>query len=332
VPLFKTNCFYDKFETQSFYACLIDMKKENTPPENGKKHNSSLHVLAKEGQIIRQNNAENGRQRTGLRGSEIWARFLIGLYDLRSSARYARDFHLEGIGYKKQILTFSKVSILLIIMFFVFVESVDFDFKSTNFGSEKNKIVEKTHSKHASNRQAKPSDAKMKTSQTTALSDMSFDLSPASLKDLPEISTKAYIERFSAIAVSEMDRSGVPASISMAQAIVESRSGNSVLARRNNNFFGIKCFSKMCPKGHCSNFTDDHHKDFFRTYKNQEQSWQDHSDFLMKHRYRVLKKFGKNYKAWARGLRDFGYATDPNYDRKLISVIEKYGLDKLDDL
>ena len=129
-----------------------------------------------------------------------------------------------------------------------------------------------------------------------------------------------------------MDKFGIPASITMAQAIIESRSGKSVLAVKNNNHFGIKCFSKSCPNGHCSNYTDDHHKDFFRKYANSTDSWREHSQFLMKGRYHELLKFGKNYKVWAKGLRDFGYATDHDYDKKLISVVERYELNKLDDL
>ncbi len=165
--------------------------------------------------------------------------------------------------------------------------------------------------------------------QTTS---MSFDLSPASPEDLREQSVKGYIERYSKVAVAEMDKFGIPASITMAQAIVESRSGNSVLAVKNNNHFGIKCFSKSCPKGHCTCFTDDHHKDFFFVYKSAAESFRAHSHFLMKYRYRDLLNYGKNYRVWAKGLRDFGYATDKNYDKKLISVIERYELFKLDDL
>lgn len=161
---------------------------------------------------------------------------------------------------------------------------------------------------------------------------MSFDLAPAAPEELRAQNVKAYIERFSKIAVAEMDKFGIPASVSMAQAIIESRSGTSVLAIRNNNHFGIKCFSKTCAKGHCTCYTDDHHKDFFRKYANPTDSWREHSQFLMKYRYRELLKYGKNYRVWAKGLRDFGYATDQNYDKKLIAIIERYELNKLDDL
>lgn len=158
------------------------------------------------------------------------------------------------------------------------------------------------------------------------------EMAPAATHELQDNSVAGYIERFTALAVAEMDRTGIPASISMAQAIIESRAGSSKLAQRNNNHFGIKCFSKSCPKGHCSNYNDDHHKDFFRMYASPEVSWQEHSQFLLKNRYKSLLKYGRNYRVWAEGLRNFGYATDPNYDKKLVAVIEKYKLYRLDDL
>lgn len=175
-------------------------------------------------------------------------------------------------------------------------------------------------------------DGEKKNSSTESSSKPNFNISPASPEELRETNVKGFIEQYSKIAVAEMDKFGIPASISMAQAIVESRSGTSVLAARNNNHFGIKCFSKSCPKGHCSNYTDDSHKDFFRKYANATDSWREHSQFLMKYRYRDLLKYGKNYRVWAKGLREFGYATDKNYDKKLISIIERYELFKLDDL
>ncbi|MBU6342692.1 MAG: glucosaminidase domain-containing protein, partial [Bacteroidetes bacterium] len=98
----------------------------------------------------------------------------------------------------------------------------------------------------------------------------------------------------------------------------------------NNNHFGIKCFSRKCKKGHCSNFTDDTHKDFFRIFNNPWESWRAHSQMISSGRYAKLKKFGFDYKRWARGLQSIGYATDPNYADKLIGVIEKYELNRYD--
>lgn len=169
-------------------------------------------------------------------------------------------------------------------------------------------------------------------SENSIESNISYDLAPASVSELKESNAKAYIERFSKVAVAEMDKFGIPASVTMAQAIIESRSGTSVLAVRNNNHFGIKCFSKTCSSSHCSRHTDDSHKDFFIKYKDGAESFRAHSEFLMKYRYRELLKQGKNYKAWAKGLKEFGYATDQAYDKKIIAVIERYELNKLDDL
>ena len=161
---------------------------------------------------------------------------------------------------------------------------------------------------------------------------MSYDLTPASSEELSEEQVRSYINRYSKVAISEMDKHGIPASITMAQAIIESRAGMSVLAQKNGNHFGIKCFLRNCPSGHCTNYTDDNHKDFFRKYSNSWESFKDHSSLLMRGRFRGLTKYGKNYRAWAAGLRQFGYATDHTYDRKLVTIIERYQLYKLDDL
>jgi flagellum-specific peptidoglycan hydrolase FlgJ len=215
-----------------------------------------------------------------------------------------------------------KVCIIVIIMLFILKEDIAFNFKMGNFASE-NSIEEKTHT---TNKQKKS------IATPASLGSVVNDFAPAAPEELREVQVRQYIEHFSETAVGEMDKFGIPASISMAQAIIESRSGTSTLATRNNNHFGVKCFSKTCPEGHCNNFTDDHHKDFFRKYPGPWESWREHSQFLMKNSYRRLLKHGKNYRAWAVGLREIGYATDPTYDKKLISVIERYDLYKLDDL
>ena len=92
----------------------------------------------------------------------------------------------------------------------------------------------------------------------------------------------------------------------------------------------MKCFSRKCKKGHCSNFTDDSHKDFFRIYKNSWSSYRAHSKLLQGKRYRHLKRYGKDYKKWAFGLRKAGYATDKKYAEKLIAIIEAMHLDEFD--
>ncbi|CAH1002639.1 hypothetical protein LEM8419_03511 [Neolewinella maritima] len=144
---------------------------------------------------------------------------------------------------------------------------------------------------------------------------------------------RAYVKRFQATAIKEMELFGIPASISMAQGLLESGAGTSTLARKSRNNFGIKCFSKTCGKGHCTNHNDDHHKDFFRIYASDWESWRDHSKCLAeKDRYRSLFKLDPNdYERWAKGLSKAGYATDPNYPTKLIRLIERLRLFELDE-
>ncbi len=153
---------------------------------------------------------------------------------------------------------------------------------------------------------------------------------PVEASELMSEQTRDYVERFHDIAVSEMKKFGIPASISLAQGLIESRAGASKLAVKNNNHFGIKCFKKNCPKGHCSNFEDDHHKDFFRKFKNPWESWRAHSQLLASGRYAKLKKYGRDYRKWAYGLKSVGYATDRTYAEKLIGVIERYELYRYD--
>jgi hypothetical protein len=156
------------------------------------------------------------------------------------------------------------------------------------------------------------------------------DAAPVSPKYLTDEMTNDYVGRFSKIAVAEMEKYGVPASISLAQGLIESRAGTSKLAVSNNNHFGIKCFSRRCKKGHCSNFTDDTHKDFFRKFAAPWDSWREHSRMISTGRYARLKKHGRDFRGWATGLKQLGYATDAKYDIKLIGMIEKHELWKYD--
>lgn len=131
-----------------------------------------------------------------------------------------------------------------------------------------------------------------------------------------------YVDRFAEVAQKEMEKYGIPASITLAQGLLESNAGESRLATRNNNHFGIKCFSRSCKKGHCTNFTDDSHKDFFRKYNNTWESYRGHSYLLSADRYKSLYKLSSSdYKGWARGLKKAGYATDKYYAEKLINLI-----------
>lgn len=138
-----------------------------------------------------------------------------------------------------------------------------------------------------------------------------------------------YIERYAALAVQEMYRSGVPASITLAQGLLESRYGQSELALKANNHFGIKCHNWNGPKMH---YDDDRKGECFRKYGSAEESFRDHSDFLrFRDRYRFLFDLDPaDYEGWARGLKKAGYATDPKYPQKLIGLIEEYELHKYD--
>ena len=139
-----------------------------------------------------------------------------------------------------------------------------------------------------------------------------------------------YIEKYAAIAVAEMYRSGVPASITLAQGLLESGYGRSELALKSNNHFGIKCHNGW--QGGKVYHDDDAKGECFRKYDNPEESYRDHSDFLRyRDRYKFLFDYKiTDYKSWAFGLKKAGYATDPNYPHKLITLIEEYKLHQYD--
>lgn len=140
-----------------------------------------------------------------------------------------------------------------------------------------------------------------------------------------------YIQRYKGLAMSEMKRSGVPASITLAQGMLESDYGRSSLARMANNHFGIKCHNDW--KGQTMRQHDDRRNECFRKYQKAEDSFYDHSDFLRStSRYSFLFDLDpKNYKAWAHGLRKAGYATNPDYANLLIRKIEENKLYTYDD-
>lgn len=141
-----------------------------------------------------------------------------------------------------------------------------------------------------------------------------------------------YIEHFASLAVEEMYRSGVPASITLAQGLLESRYGLSELAVKGNNHFGIKCHNTW--EGKRMYYDDDSKGECFRKYSSPEESFHDHSDFLRyRDRYRFLFDLETtDYKGWAHGLKKAGYATDPAYPSKLIRLIEDYRLYEYDTL
>ena len=138
-----------------------------------------------------------------------------------------------------------------------------------------------------------------------------------------------YINKYKAIAVEQMELHGIPASITLAQGLLESGAGSSELAKKSNNHFGIKCGSNWFGPTH-THF-DDGRNECFRTYDNARASYEDHSQFLKKERYaRLFRLSILDYKGWARGLKACGYATSPTYADRLIQIIELYELNKLD--
>ena len=139
-----------------------------------------------------------------------------------------------------------------------------------------------------------------------------------------------YIARYSGMAVEQMKQYGIPASITLAQGLLESDAGRSSLATKCNNHFGIKCHSDWT--GRKIYHDDDERQECFRCYSDAADSYRDHSLFLVNGaRYQSLFKLGTtDYKGWARGLKAAGYATSPTYADKLIELIERYGLDRYD--
>ncbi len=139
-----------------------------------------------------------------------------------------------------------------------------------------------------------------------------------------------YIYRYAQIAKEEMLQYGIPASITLAQGILESGAGRGDLSNKANNHFGIKCHSSW--QGERVYHDDDTAQECFRKYKDPKYSYRDHSLFLTgRGRYASLFNLGKDdYKGWARGLKKAGYATDPKYPNKLISIIERYDLQEYD--
>lgn len=170
-------------------------------------------------------------------------------------------------------------------------------------------------------------------------SNLTFILSPsyAKRKNVPDriVAHKIehcldYVRRYAGEAQQEMRDHGIPASITLAQGLLESNAGDSRLSRESNNHFGIKCRSK-CRGCTCRNYTDDDIYDMFRVFEQPLESYQEHTKLLTSKRYRHLLKLGRrNYKDWAYGLKKAGYATDKRYAEKLIQIIETLRLDRYD--
>lgn len=152
----------------------------------------------------------------------------------------------------------------------------------------------------------------------------------ASAQNTRNRSYEEYIHKYREVAVEEMRLYRIPASITLAQGLLESGAGKSELARKSNNHFGIKCGSSW--SGPSVRHDDDARNECFRAYRHAKESYRDHSKFLSTStRYASLFRLQvTDYKGWARGLKKAGYATDPRYADRLINIIELYGLDKYD--
>lgn len=153
-----------------------------------------------------------------------------------------------------------------------------------------------------------------------------YNLSPKSLDELKGSVTIDYIKKYAQIAKKEQARTGVLASITLGQAIIESNSGRSILTKKFNNHFGIKA------KGNqpYAVYADDTPTDKFRTFRTDEESFIAHSNLLINDRYSIMSKC-KDYTCAAFAVKSLGYASDPKYSSKLIAVIEKYKLYEMDE-
>lgn len=267
------------------------------------------------------------------------------------------QIYFRRISLSKRILKFKRlfkwssknnIKLGLIILFSIFLLKNDLSFQF-NLNTVKNKVMasealeEFSFIKPISNLFESNSEISMNTAINENLSNdysnmtyqkKSKNASSSTNPGLGKINKQRnYVKRFSEVARSEMRKYGIPASITLAQGLIESNAGDSRLSNENSNHFGIKCFSKKCKKRHCSNFTDDSHKDFFRIYGTAWESYRAHSLMLGGKRYKHLKKLKKSdYKAWAHGLKKAGYATDKHYAEKLIYIIEEMELYQYDDL
>lgn len=145
-----------------------------------------------------------------------------------------------------------------------------------------------------------------------------------------QLTKKEYVELWRSTAIQQMVQNKIPASITLAQGILESGSGNSTLATKGRNHFGIKCGTDW--KGQTMSVDDDQKNECFRVYNSAEESYVDHSLFLKsKNRYSTLFTLEQtDYKSWAKGLKDAGYATNPKYPEMLIEIIEDLKLYELD--
>jgi len=156
----------------------------------------------------------------------------------------------------------------------------------------------------------------------------SYSTKQASTIQLNEVAVEAYIKRFTKVALVEMNKFGVPASIKMGQAILASHAGKNSLAQQYNNHFATTCNGGA----NCQDIRIGNQTAMVNTYQSAWESWRSHSQLLSSSTYAHLKAYNKNYKKWAKGLESAGYGNANNYSQQLIQVIEMYQLYKLDNL
>ncbi|MEA1785789.1 glucosaminidase domain-containing protein [Arenibacter sp. GZD96] len=196
----------------------------------------------------------------------------------------------------------------------------------TGCGSKKKIAAKRKSSTTQTIVQSKPSEG----SNTAHDSDYLLPVDTGKFVKFPIASVEEYIETFAEIAQFEMKAYGIPASITLAQGILESGAGRSNLVQRTNNHFGIKCHTGW--NGDFDYHDDDEKGECFRKYNHPMYSFRDHSEFLSSRaRYAFLFDLASDdYHGWAKGLSKAGYATDKRYPQKLISFIEQYKLDRYD--
>ena len=161
-------------------------------------------------------------------------------------------------------------------------------------------------------------------SETTSMN-VANNLLPSAAFVLDDDANLIYIERFKEIAQTEMKRFGIPASVKMGQAILESQAGKTDLAKSLNNHFNLKC--GVLTAGTCTETTDGMYKQFDSAW----ESWRAHSEYMTSGKFKTLKQSGHNYKVWANNLKALYYNSDRQYSEKLIHVIERYNLVSLDE-
>lgn len=212
-----------------------------------------------------------------------------------------------------------KINLMLIIVAAVFI---------TSCSSRKRVASQKSVKKTEKHEKVKKSEGKVVETKTTSKRKVAPPKKKIVYKDIK----MAYIARYASVAMDEMRKYKIPASITLAQGILESRSGQSGLTKKSNNHFGIKCHKGWT--GGKTYHDDDEKDECFRVYKHPEKSFKDHSLFLAERkRYADLFRLKiTDYKGWAKGLKKAGYATDPAYPNKLIGIIESYELYDYDDM